>query len=105
MYYVNKLNVPFSYDQYRCYEKRSVMNISLDELFKLFPDMKRFRKALINAGFTNTKQIVDEYYEGRLKDYRGLGKTFYTLLKDFIFNQKKYFEISEKINQEEGEKS
>ena len=104
MYHVNKLNVPFSYDQYRCYEKRSVMNISLDELFKMFPDMKRFKKALINAGFTNTKQIVDEYYEGRLKEYRGLGKTFYTLLKDFIFNQKKYIEISEKNNQEnEGE--
>ena len=104
MYHVNKLNVPFSYDQYRCYEKRDVMNISLDELFKLFPDMKRFKKALINAGFTKTKQIVDEYYEGRLKEYRGLGKTFYTLLKDFIFNQKKYVEISEKnIQKNEGE--
>lgn len=79
------------------------MNISLDELFILFPDMKRFKKALINAGFTNTKEIVDEYYEGRLKDYRGLGKTFYTLLKDFIFNQKKYVEISEQKQENEGE--
>ncbi len=96
--------MPRGYDQYRCYEKRDVMNISLDELFKLFPDMKRFKKALINAGLTNTKQIVDEYYEGRLKEYRGLGKTFYTLLKDFIFNQKKYVEISEKnIQKNEGE--
>ena len=55
---IDHLNVPFSYNQYRCYEKRSVMDISLDELFKLFPDMKRFKKALINAGFTNTRQKV-----------------------------------------------
>ena len=80
-------------------------NIQFTKSYGVFPDMKRFKKALINSGFTNTKEIVDEYYEGRLKDYRGLGKTFYTLLKDFIFNQKKYFELSEKINQEEGEKS
>ena len=100
MFYVNKLDVPFSYDQYRCYEKRQVMNIDLDELFRLLPDMKKFKKPLINAGLTSTKQIVDEYYEGRLKDYRGLGKTFYTLLKDFIFNQKKYVEISENLDKE-----
>ena len=66
--------------------------------------MKRFKQALINAGFTNTKEIVDEYYEGRLKDYRGLGKTFYTILKDFIFNQKKYVEISEQIQENQGGK-
>ena len=101
MYHVNQLNVPFSYDKYRCYEKRSVMNISIEELFKIFPDMKRYKKALITNGFTSTQQLVDEYYEGRLKDYRGLGTTFYTLLKDFIYNQKKYIEIAEKI--EEGE--
>ena len=100
LYYVNKLNVPFSYDQYRCYEKREVMNLTLDELFIISPDMKRFKKALTNAGLTNTKEIVDEYYEGRLKDHRGLGKSFYTLLKDFIFNQKKYVAKYEKYKKE-----
>lgn len=103
LYYVNKLNVPFSYEKYRCYEKRAVMNISIDDLFILLPDMKRYKKALINNGFTSTQQLVDEYYEGRLKDYRGLGKTFYTLLKDFIYNQKKYVEITKK--NEEGDKN
>lgn len=89
-------------NEYPSYEKRNVMNISLDELFILFPDMKKFKKPLINAGFTSTQEIVDEYYEGKLKEYRGLGKTFYTLLKDFIYNQKKYVEISE-TNKIEGE--
>ena len=44
-------------------------------------------------GISSTSGLVDQYYACKLKDYRGLGKKFYGLVKDFIANQKRYREL------------
>ena len=95
LYYVNLQNIPFSFEKYRCYEKRTVMNIDIDSLISIMPEMKRFKNKLFENQIFNTEDLSTLYYEGRLKDIRGLGKSFFSLVKDFIFNQKKYQSLFE----------
>ena len=70
-----------------------MIDISLDDLVTLNRDFKRYVRILRNNGIETTTQMVDQYYECRLKDYAGLSKKFYGLIKDFITNQKQYREL------------
>ena len=71
------------------------MNIDIDSLISIMPEMKRFKNKLFENQIFNTEDLSTLYYEGRLKDIRGLGKSFFSLVKDFIFNQKKYQSLFE----------
>lgn len=81
---------PFSYDNYTLIQDTIVIDISLDDLVALNPDFKRYVRILKANGITTTTEMVDQYYACKLKDYRGLGKKFYGLIRDFITNQKQY---------------
>ena len=81
---------PFSYDNYTLIQDAIVIDISLDDLVALNPDFKRYVRILKANGITTTTEMVDQYYACKLKDYRGLGKKFYGLIRDFITNQKQY---------------
>ena len=92
LYHMNMKAEPFSYDKYNLIRDTVVIDISLDDLVTLNRDFKRYVRILRNNGIQTTAQMVDQYYECRLKDYAGLGKKFYGLIKDFITNQKHYRE-------------
>ena len=92
LYHMNMKAEPFSYDKYNLIRDTVVIDISLDDLVAINHDFKRYVRILRNNGIQTTAQMVDQYYECRLKDYAGLGKRFYGLIKDFITNQKQYRE-------------
>lgn len=82
----------FSYDNYTLIRDAIVIEIPLEDLVILNPDFKRYVRILNANGIETTTQMVDQYYACKLKDYRGLGKKFYGLIRDFITNQKSYCE-------------
>jgi hypothetical protein len=92
LYQMNLKAEPFSYDQYNLIRDVAVIDISLDELVELNHEFKRYIRLLKSNGISSTTVLVEQYYSCRLKDYRGLGKKFYGLVKDFITNQKQYRE-------------
>ena len=83
---------PFTYDGYTLIQNSIVIDISLEDLVALNPDFKRYVRVLKANGIETTTQMVDQYYACKLKEYRGLGKKFYGLIRDFITNQKSYRE-------------
>lgn len=92
LYHMNMKAETFSYDQYNLIRDVVVIDISLDELIELNHEFKRYIRVLKTSGISSTADMVEQYYSCRLKDYRGLGKKFYGLVKDFITNQKQYRE-------------
>lgn len=92
LYHMNMKAESFSYDQYNLIRDVVVIDISLDELIELNHEFKRYIRVLKTSGISSTADMVEQYYSCRLRDYRGLGKKFYGLVKDFITNQKQYRE-------------
>lgn len=83
---------PFTYDGYTLIQNSIVIDILLEDLVALNPDFNRYMRVLKANGIETTTQMVDQYYACKLKEYRGLGKKFYGLIRDFITNQKSYRE-------------
>ena len=98
MYWVHSKNEPFSYEGYQCVQRVPVICISLDDLVLLQPDFKRYVKILTGESIYNTEMLVTAYNNLELKQIRGLGQKFYSILKDFIHNQKKYIQLCNELN-------
>ena len=96
LYYMHLRNEPFSYELYAISKEPDVIDISIEELCELNPDFKRYMKALISNGITNTKEMSHSFYVGELNNVHGLGKKAYSLIKEFNGNQKRYRKLLEK---------
>ena len=90
LYYMQKNQESFSYDKYNLSNPPRVIDIAIEELAKLEPSFNRFAKILTSNGYSKTQELVNAYYENRLINVAGLGQRFFSLLKDFIMQQKKY---------------
>lgn len=93
LYYMHMNAVPFSYEQYNLIKETVVIDITLDELASINRDFRRYVRILRENNVSTTTELINQYYACRLKDYKGLGKKFYSLVKDFITNQKHYREL------------
>jgi len=69
MYYVHKLNVPFSYDNYNFY-KFDVPDLPTESMGL----SKRVESLLLANGLSNSKFIAESYTIGNIYDIRGFGK-------------------------------
>ena len=92
LYAMNLKAEAFSYDNYTLIQDSIVIDIPLEDLVIINPDYKRYVRILKANGISTTADMVDQYYACKLKSYRGLGKKFYGLIRDFITNQKQYRE-------------
>ena len=90
LFYMQKNQESFSYDKYNLLNSPKVIDITFEELAKLEPSFNRFVKILSSNGYSKTQELVNAYYENRLSNVAGLGQRFFSLLKDFIMQQKKY---------------
>ncbi|GHU69322.1 hypothetical protein FACS1894184_13160 [Clostridia bacterium] len=84
---------PFSYDKYKLVTEEDVIDVKLEAFSAVVPEFKRYMRVLIPTGVETTRELVKRYYNCTLRDVRGLGKKFYSILKDFIDNQKRYREL------------
>ena len=103
LYYVNIKNEPFTYDGYQIAQEKEVIYIDLGILALIEPAFTRYTKILLTAGIYDTQQLVKAYNRMELKLIRGLGQKFYSLLQDFIHNQKKYIELYDDFNKQKIE--
>jgi hypothetical protein len=69
MYYVHKLNVPFSYDKYNFY-KFDVPDVSIANMGL----SKRVANLFLANGLTDSKSIAQSYIVGNIYDIQGFGK-------------------------------
>jgi hypothetical protein len=84
---------PFSYEKYKLIQDAVVVDISLDRLAELNSEFKRYVRPLKEAGIETTNDLIHKYYSCQLKPIRGLGKKFFSLIKDFIHDQKRYRQL------------
>lgn len=80
----------FSYENYSLIKDISVFDIPVSELPLLNPDFKRYIRTLQDSGIYTTSEMAAAYFSCRLGTVKGLGKKFFSLIKDFFNNQKKY---------------
>ena len=92
LYYVQKNGVEFSYDSYRL-EEPAVLDIPLEELVVIDSRFKRYVKKIIPLGVTETQEMVHWYQLCKFKRVKGLGKGFYSLVREFIDSQEQYKEL------------
>ena len=90
LYYMQLTGKPFSYEKYNLLKEKVVINIPIDELAVLNPDFKRYVKVLKENDIHSTAELAKQYYSCNLNQYKGLGKKFFTCLKDFINAQRTY---------------
>ena len=105
MFQVQLRGEAFSYDKYNIVRRTKVIDISVEDLVVLKPEFNRYIRILKENGIETTSQMVTAYEEFTLTKMKGLGKKFYTLVQDFIDNQKdykaKYDEIMKDSDKEE----
>jgi len=90
LFYMQKNQESFSYDKYNLSKPPAVIDIAFEELAKVEPSFNRFVKILTSNGYSKTQELVNAYYQNKLVNVAGLGQRFFSLLKDFIMQQKKY---------------
>lgn len=93
LYYMQSSGQPFSYDKYRLIQDVVVVDIPLERLAELNSEFKRYVRPLKEAGINTTNDLIHKYYSCQLKPIRGLGKKFFSLIKEFIHDQKRYREL------------
>ena len=90
LYHMHLNAVPFSYDRYQLTREVPVLNISLDDLVSINSGFRRYLPILKSIGIADTKALAHSYFACELRDCKGLGPKFYTLVKEFTENQDGY---------------
>ena len=97
LYFMMLTGKEFSYEKYSLIKNISVFNISVDELPELIPDFKRYIKILHENNINNTSELVTAFLSCSLGSCKGLGKKFFSTLREFMNNQHKYKQIYENM--------
>ena len=103
MYYMMKTGTEFTYDNYRSIRNIDVFNIPVEELVIINSDFKRYIRVLKENGIDTTVDLASAYITCSLGSYRGLGKKFYALLKDFLDHHVKYKELYDQLQKTKEE--
>jgi hypothetical protein len=90
MYYMMLSGQPFSYEKYNLVKDLDVLDIPVTDLPKIEPDFKRYIRILEENGIHNTQQLATAYLSCSLGSCRGLGKKFFTVLRVFFNEQRRY---------------
>ena len=84
MFYMMKTGTKFTYDNYHSIRSIDVFNIPVEELVLINRDFKRYIRILKEHDINTTVDLATAYITCSLGSYRGLGKKFFGLLKDFL---------------------
>jgi hypothetical protein len=90
MYYMMLSGQPFSYEKYNLVKDLDVLDIPVADLPKIEPDFKRYIRILEENGIHNSQQLAAAYLSCSLGSCRGLGKKFFTVLRVFFNEQRRY---------------
>lgn len=104
LYYMQKRGEPFSYEKYQISQEPDILDITVSELVSINPAFRRYLQLMVSQEITGTKQLVEKYRDCSLSGIRGLGKKFFSLLKEFIDNQETYRKQYDILNSKEAAK-
>lgn len=90
LYYMQMRGEAFSYEKYTMMNEPKVINLPLIQLVQINPSFKRYVSPLAAVHIGTSAEMVHAYYQCQLKNVRGIGKNFFSLVRDFISNQKEY---------------
>lgn len=93
LYHMNLNAEPFSYEKYQLTREITVLNIPLDDLVSLNSGFRRYIPILKSIGIVDTKTLAHSYFACELRNCKGLGPKFYTLVKEFTENQNGYRDL------------
>lgn len=88
----------FSYEKYSIVKDISAFNVPVYALPSVIPDFKRYVRILEEKGIHTTSEMTAAYLSCELGSVKGLGKKFFSTIKDFLNNQKKYKEAFKSIS-------
>lgn len=97
LYYMMKTGTEFTYDNYHSIRSIDVFDIPVEDLVLINPDFKRYIRILKEHNINTTVDLATAYISCSLGSFRGLGKKFFGLLKDFLDHHVTYKQIYDEI--------
>lgn len=105
MYYMMKTGTEFTYDNYHSIRNIDVFDIPVEDLVLVNRDFRRYIRILRENNIYTTVDLATAYITCSLGSCSGLGKKFFSLLKDFLDHhvtyKEMYDEIQQKLNHKE----
>ena len=105
MFYMMKTGTEFSYDNYNSVRSIDVFDVPVEDLVLINRDFGRYVRILKENGINTAVDLACAYITCSLSPCRGLGKKFFSLLKDFLDHhvayKQMYDDIKHKLNQKE----
>lgn len=98
LYHMMITNKDFSYENYQIASKISSFDVPIEVLPEINHDFNRYIRILKEHDIHTTSDMVTAYLSCSLGSYRGLGKKFFGLLRDFTEHQDQYREEYEKLS-------
>ena len=98
LYYIMKSGSEFSYDNYNLIKSIGVFDIPVDELPSLNHDFKRYVRILKDHGIFTTNDMVSAYLSCELGSLYGLGRKFFSVIRDYLNNQHKYQKLYNELH-------
>ena len=107
MFYMMKTGTEFTYVHYHSIRNIDVFDIPIEDLVLINRDFKRYIRILKENDIHTTVDLATAYITCSLGSYRGLGKKFFGLLKDFLDHhvtyKQMYDETQKNLNHKEKE--
>ena len=99
LYYMMKTGTEFSYEKYHSIRRIDVFDIPVEDLILINPDFKRYIKILKDNDLHTTTDLATAYITCSLGSCNGLGKKFFSLLKDFLDHHVTYKQMYDEIQE------
>lgn len=97
LYYMMKTGTEFSYEKYHSIRRIDVFDIPVEDLILINPDFKRYIRILKENNLHTTTDLATAYITCSLGSCNGLGKKFFSLLKDFLDHHVTYKQMYDEI--------
>lgn len=92
-----KTGTEFSYEKYHSIRRIDVFDIPVEDLILINPDFKRYIRILKENNLHTTTDLATAYITCSLGSCNGLGKKFFSLLKDFLDHHVTYKQMYDEI--------
>ena len=97
LFYMMKTGTEFSYEKYNSIRNISVFDIPVEDLVLINPDFNRYIRILKENNINTTADMANAYVSCSLGSCHGLGKKFFSLLKDFLDHHVTYKQLYDEV--------
>ena len=99
LYFMMLTGREFSYEKYNLVKSIDVFDFPVSELPSLNPDFKRYVHILKENGIHTTSEMATQYLSCKLVMIKGLGRKFFTTVREFLSSQHKYKKLYKQLHE------